>query len=222
MNVMSNISEDRKHLLEKRMLNQDQHQYLSPQQQQANNKNSVSSASKINEETRSTVADSTASPSISHGNIDTKATLAPPSSIAAVEMSSVASSAIDSSVLKPSTLSVQVPSISGTVAPIIEELPEIDESKVSENSRSHSRSIQHSPALKSEKDKENKADPNVKSTKRQSHGSFENRSPKLAKHEENIHHDQSAAINQGWFLCKLASRIVQCLPQIAPIHRELI
>jgi hypothetical protein len=197
MNVMSNISEDRKHLLEKRMLNQDQHQYPSPQQQQQSNvKNSVSSASKLNEETRSTVADSTASLSISHGNIDTKTLSAPPSSIAVVDILSVAATAIDSSsVLKPSSQSVQMPSTSGTVAPIIEELLEIDELKTNDNSRSNSRSTQ-SPALKSEKDKENKIDPNVKSSKRQSNGSFENRSPKLAKHEEN-HHDQSAAINQG-------------------------
>jgi hypothetical protein len=198
MNVMSNISEDRKHLLEKRMLNQDQHQYPSPQQQQHQNnvKNSVLSASKSNEETRSTVADSTASLSISHGNIDTKTISAPPLSLAAVDNVSVAATAIDSStVLKPSSQSIQISSTSGTVAPIIEELLEIDELKTNDNSRSNSRSTQ-SPALKSEKDKENKMDPNMKSSKRQSNGSFENRSPKLAKHEEN-HHDQSAAINQG-------------------------
>lgn len=195
------------------MLNQDQHQYLSPQQQQTNIKNSVTSASKLSEETRSTVADSTASTSTSHGNIDTKIISAPPSSIAAVEIEYVAASTTNSSsVLKPSLHSVQILPASGSAAPIIEELLEIDELKASDNSRSHSRSTQ-SPAVKSEKDKENKVDPNVKSSKRQSHGAFENKSPKLAKHEEN--HDQSAAINQGRHLRSLASQIIQCLPQIA-------
>lgn len=207
MNVMSSISEDRKHLLEKRMLNQDQNQYLSPQQQQQTNvKHSVASASKINEETRSTVADSTASFSTSHGNIETKTISAPPSSAGAVDIVSVAASPVESSsTLKPLVQTAPVPLTSGTAVPIIEVLNEIDESKASDNSRSHSRSI-HSPALKGDKDKENKIDPNIKSTKRQSNGSFENRSPKLAKHEENIHHDQSAAINQGWFLLELSSK----------------
>ena len=193
MSVVTNITDDRKHLLEKRMLNQDQHQTLSPQQQHLSYKGlpinsskneiaaqstavvQIDSSSKVDEKhTSSRTNGNTAGDSC--GNISlTVPVVAAPSIISTVQYSAPTSSANSASIV---------------------ELPFSDESKVSENSKSHSRSI-HSPGLKGEKDKENKIDNNSRNLKRQSHNSFENKSPKLSKNDENNPSDHISAVCAG-------------------------
>lgn len=193
MSVVTNITDDRKHLLEKRMLNQDQHQTLSPQQQHLSYKGlpvnsckneiaaqftavvQIDSSSKVDEKhTSSRTNGNTAGDSSGNTSL-TVPVVAAPSIISSVQYSAPTSSANSASIV---------------------ELPFSDESKVSENSKSHSRSI-HSPALKGEKDKENKIDNNSRNLKRQSHNSFENKSPKLSKNDENNPSDHISAVCAG-------------------------
>lgn len=194
MSVVTNITDDRKHLLEKRMLNQDQHQTLSPQQQHLSYKSlHVNSC-------RSEIAvQSTAVVQIdSSSKVDEKHTSSGTSGSTAGD-SSGNTSLIVPAVAAPSTVSTvqySAPTSSANSASIVE-LPFSDESKVSENSKSHSRSI-HSPALKGEKDKENIVDNNSRNLKRQSHNSFENKSPKLSKNDENNPSDHISAVCAGW------------------------
>jgi hypothetical protein len=193
MSVVTNITDDRKHLLEKRMLNQDQHQTLSPQQQHHSYKGLPVNSSKNEIAAQSTAAvliDSSSKVDEKHTSSRTNGNTAGDSSgNTSLTVPVVAAPSI------VSTVQYSAPTSSANSASIVE-LPFSDESKVSENSKSHSRSI-HSPALKGEKDKENKIDNNSRNLKRQSHNSFENKSPKLSKNDENNPSDHISAVCAG-------------------------
>ena len=191
MNIITSITDDRKHLLEKRMLNQDQHQYLSPPHQQPIVKVAHATSSKNDEYTASTAAEPSASLSIMEekgGMTDANGMFS--SNIIEKPKSAESSALILADETFPQTALVTVT----TVAASSMELQDADESK-GDSSKSQSHSFP-SPSFKVEKEKEHKSDIQVKSLKR-SHNTIESRSPKLVKNEENNHADHTTAVNQG-------------------------
>ena len=196
MSALKNIGGDRRHLLEKRMANQDLHQTLSPQHQHQNSEgipvNNLRSEGAIQSSTLVLIESS--------AKVDEKLSLSRTSGNMAGDNNGNISLIVPL-VATPSVASTVhfcTPTLATNAATIIE-LPFSDESKVSENSRSHSRSI-HSPALKGDKDKENKTDNVSRNLKRQSNNSFENKSPKLSKNDENNPSDHISAVCAGWSL----------------------
>lgn len=190
MNIITSITDDRKHLLEKRMLNQDQHQYLSPPHQQPIAKVTHATASKSDEYTASTAAEPSASLSIMEEKGGMTETYGTTSSNVIGNPKSV-----ESSTLMPTDEIFPGTALAAVATTTASELQDADESK-GDNSKSQSHSLP-SPTFKVEKEKDtHRSDTQVKSLKR-SHNTIESKSPKIAKNDENNHADHTAAVNQG-------------------------
>ena len=201
MSVISTIKDDRKYrLLEDRMQKSDQQQYLSPQPQSTQAKNAQVNLIRSNDDTRSTIIDTTAIIDVSEDDRAVK-------------------SAADSANIAGRIFSVSDPPVNNRSAessatvflPIAEifDLIDADDSKASGSNKSLSRS-NSSPGMKENKDMESKNDNISRSLKRQSNGNVESKSPKILKTEggENIPTDQSTAINQGEELSALVTLVI--------------